>query len=100
MTSILKVKINGEWIDIPAIRGIDGKDGTSVTITSIVQSDEDDGVSIVTFSDGTTLNIKNGSKGIQGVAGQNYVLTEADKEEIAQMAVDLIPIYNGEVEEV
>ena len=32
--------------------------------------------------------------------GDDYVLTDADKSEIAQIAVDLLPKYNGEVEDV
>ena len=35
-----------------------------------------------------------------GKDGNDYVLTEADKQEIAQMAVQLFPVYNGEVESV
>ena len=49
--------------------GVDGKDGTSVTITSISQSTEDDGYSVVTFSDGKQLRVKNGSKGSAGEGG-------------------------------
>lgn len=42
-----------------------GSGGTvsTVTITSIQESEEDGGLNIVTFSDGRTLNIKNGRKG-------------------------------------
>lgn len=35
-----------------------------------------------------------------GAPGDDYVLTDADKSEIAQMAVDLLPKYSGEVEDV
>lgn len=36
----------------------------------------------------------------QGKNGDDYVLTDADKSEIARIAVDLLPKYNGEVEDV
>lgn len=49
--------------------GTDGEDGTSITITNIVQSNDDSGSNIITFSDGSTLTIKNGSKGDQGDIG-------------------------------
>lgn len=38
--------------------------------------------------------------GEPGASGDDYVLTEADKTEIAQMAVDLLPKYSGEVDDV
>lgn len=43
--------------------GIDGIDGTSVSIVSITQSEEDGGSNVVTFSDGSTLTVKNGKAG-------------------------------------
>lgn len=50
-------------------RGPAGLPGTSVSITSISQSTEDDGYSVVTFSDGKQLRVKNGSKGSAGEGG-------------------------------
>lgn len=50
-------------------RGPAGLPGTSVSITSISESTEDDGYSVVTFSDGKTLRVKNGSKGSAGEGG-------------------------------
>lgn len=38
-------------------------DGQSVTIAAVEESDEDGGENIVTFSDGTTLIVKNGKAG-------------------------------------
>lgn len=49
--------------------GEPGKDGTSVTVSSVTESTEDGGTNVVTFSDGKTLNIKNGSKGSDGQDG-------------------------------
>lgn len=48
----------------------DGKDGTSVTVTNVSTSAADGGSNVVTFSDGTTVTIKNGSKGSQGIQGE------------------------------
>jgi hypothetical protein len=45
--------------------------GPPITITNIVESSEDGGNNIITFSDGSTLTVKNGSKGSQGVGSLN-----------------------------
>lgn len=54
---------------IQGIQGEKGKDGTSVTVTNVTTSAADGGSNIVTFSDGKTVTIKNGSKGSQGEKG-------------------------------
>jgi hypothetical protein len=46
--------------------------------------------------------LDNGNEGteqdfLDSLKGNDYVLTEADKAKIAQMAFDLIPVYKGEV---
>lgn len=46
-----------------------GMNGTSVYITNINESTADSGNNTVTFSDGKTLNIKNGSRGSKGDTG-------------------------------
>lgn len=51
------------------IQGENGVDGTSVTIESKTESSEDGGSNVVKFSDGTTISIKNGSKGSKGETG-------------------------------
>ena len=48
---------------------VDGKDGTSVTVKSVNESTADGGSNVVTFSDGKTVIIKNGSKGGDGSPG-------------------------------
>lgn len=53
------------------LNGTNGTNGTSVTITDTIQSDEDDGVNTVIFSNGTMLDIKNGSRGATGSAGKD-----------------------------
>lgn len=46
-----------------------GGGGGSITITDIVMSPVDGGSNVVTFSDGNTLTVKNGSKGSAGATG-------------------------------
>lgn len=100
--------------------GAKGDPGTSVTITKISESTDSGGSNLVAFSDGKTLTIKNGkdgkdgqdgvtpTKGIDyfdgkdgepGKDGSDYVLTESDKQEIAEMAAELVDIPGGEVTE-
>lgn len=79
--------------------GTNGKDGTSVSVSSVSESTADGGANVVTFSDGTTLTVKNGSKGStgekgdtgeQGIRGEKgdkgdpYTLTEDDRAAIVQ----------------
>ena len=65
--AILKVRNpNGSWSDIPAIKG---EPGASVTIKNVSESTADGGNNVVTFSDGKTVTIKNGSKGTKGDKG-------------------------------
>lgn len=67
-----EAKASGEFDGQPGADGKDGKDGadgTSVTITDITESNEDGGSNVVTFSDGNTLTVKNGSKGADGEGG-------------------------------
>lgn len=66
--------------------GNNGKDGTSVTVKSVSESTADGGSNVVTFSDGKTVTIKNGSTGPQGPKGDTgpaYSLTTTDKNTIA-----------------
>lgn len=81
--------------------------GESVSIVSVITSPSDDGYNIITFSDGSTLTVKNGSKGSrgergldgeqgptgeQGPAGNDYVITEEDYDAIATEAAKKIDI--------
>ncbi len=65
--------------------GTNGTNGTSVTVQSVSESSADGGDNVVTFSDGKTLSVKNGKTGAAGKDGNDYVLTPADKSEIAEM---------------
>lgn len=64
---------NPASVNIKGETGTPGKDGASITITDAVESTEDGGNNIITFSDGTTLIIKNGSSGAQGEAGKDGI---------------------------
>lgn len=46
----------------------DGKNGISVSILDVHESTEDGGINVVTFSDGKTLAVYNGSKGSSGTS--------------------------------
>lgn len=62
---------NGNFIHIPAIRG-----------------------KSFTYDDFTEEQL-NGLRGKDGKDGQDYVLTEGDKREIAEIALSLIPTTEG-----
>ena len=74
-----------------------GKDGESVTITNIKESTAANGTSVVTFSDGKTLSIKNGRNGVNGntpVKSVDY-FTPAEIEEIVNdAAADAAELVN------
>lgn len=70
-----------EGTDLPTSSGEKGDPGTSVTISSIVESAEDGGTNVVTFSDGNILNVKNGNKGNDGTSGSGENTIEAYKTE-------------------
>lgn len=53
----------------PGERGPTGKDGLSITVESVSRSAADEGYNVVTFSDGKTLTVRNGSKGSKGDKG-------------------------------
>ena len=68
--------------------GQNGTDGIGITSTEINASGE----LVLTYSDGSTANVgavvgAKGDKGDTGADGQDYVLTENDKHEIAQTAI-------------
>lgn len=51
--------------------GENGQDGASVIVQSVSESTEDGGNNIVTFSDGKTVTVKNGTKGFKGDPGKD-----------------------------
>lgn len=60
---------DGDSVAVGYVMGRDGEDGTSVTITNVTESDEGGGESVVSFSDGNTLTVKNGRHGDPGSDG-------------------------------
>ena len=56
--ALAQAKTSGEF------DGADGVNGTSVTVSGVTESTADGGSNIVTFSDGKSVTIKNGSSGI------------------------------------
>lgn len=57
-------------------QGERGEKGDPISVTDIILSDKDDGVNIITLSDGTVITIKNGSKGLPGVQGEQGIQGE------------------------
>lgn len=66
-------------------KGDPGNDGTSVTISSVVESTEDGGNNVVTFSDGTVLNVKNGNKGDGGTSESSNSIEAYKTEYIGEL---------------
>lgn len=69
--AVLLATVTAEVIHVKGADGVDGKDGTSITISNISESTADGGTNTVTFSDGSALNVKNGSKGSAGADGRD-----------------------------
>lgn len=67
--------------------GTTGKDGTSVTISSVTESTEDGGNNTVTFSDGKKLTVKNGKTGANGKDGSDANVTS----ETIESALGYVP---------
>ena len=66
----IRVQDSQAWVAARMTIDKDETPGNSITITHITESTEDGGSNVVTFSDGTSLTIKNGSKGSTGAQGQ------------------------------
>ena len=68
-----------------AIPGADGKSAYEIAVENGFSGSEADWLA--------SLKGANGKDGINGTNGQDYVLTVADKQEIANLATDTIPAY-------
>lgn len=79
---------DGSWANLVALSDLKG---TSVTITNVSQNDSAGGTSIITFSDGKTLNIKNGTDGKTPVKGTDY-FTTSEIDDIAEQAAAKVDI--------
>ena len=105
---ILKIKINGVWQTIPAIKGTDGKPGTQgkpgvdgFSPIAKVETITNGATITITDKNGTTTaTILNGAKGDPGTNGTTPVkgvdyYTEADKQEMVQLVLAAIPSAEG-----
>ena len=101
---ILKIKINGVWQTVPAIKGTDGKPGTNgkpgvdgFSPIAKVETITNGATITITDKNGTTTaTILNGTKGDPGTNGTTPVkgvdyYTEADKQEMVQLVLAAIP---------
>lgn len=101
---ILKIKINGVWQTVPAIKGTDGKPGTQgkpgvdgFSPVAKVETITNGATITITDKNGTTTaTILNGAKGDPGTNGTTPVkgvdyYTDADKQEMVQLVLAAIP---------
>ncbi|MBQ1211986.1 MAG: hypothetical protein IIX69_01055, partial [Clostridia bacterium] len=81
-----------------SIQGAGGTPGTSVTVSTVTESEASGGINTVTFSDGKTLNVKNGKDGKDGKDGEKgdpYTLTDTDKNTIVNAVIASLNNANG-----
>ena len=101
---VLKIKVNGVWQTVPAIKGTDGKPGTQgkpgvdgFSPVAKVETITNGATITITDKNGTTTaTILNGAKGDPGTNGTTPVkgvdyYTEADKQEMVQLVLAAIP---------
>ncbi len=75
-----------------SIKGEIGPSGTSIRITGIEESNEDGGINLIRFSDGSIIQIQNGTKGEKGdkpIRGTDY-WTKDDKADVVAEAVEVV----------
>ena len=75
----------------------DGENGTSVTVANVSESAVSGGTNTIVFSDGKTVNIKNGKDGSNGktpVKGIDY-FTEADQTDVVNSVLAALPTWTG-----
>ena len=79
--ALAQAKASGEFDGADGKNGSNGAPGTSVTIEDIEESTADGGENVVTFSDGTTLNIRNGTQGDAGKGVENMFQSTTSNED-------------------
>lgn len=105
---ILKIKINGVWQTVPAIKGTDGNPGSKgdpgvdgFSPIAKVETITNGATITITDKNGTTTaTILNGAKGDPGTNGTTPVkgvdyYTESDKQEMVQLVLAAIPSAEG-----
>lgn len=101
---ILKIKINGVWQTVPAIKGTDGNPGSKgdpgvdgFSPIAKVETITNGATITITDKNGTTTaTILNGAKGDPGTNGTTPVkgvdyYTDSDKQEMVQLVLAAIP---------
>ncbi|MDE6506293.1 MAG: phage baseplate upper protein, partial [Eubacterium sp.] len=85
LTELLTEKLNnGEFI---GAQGEKGDDGFSPIVT-VTSSDNGHNVTITDSKGDKSFDVFNGEQGIPGEDGKDYILTESDKKDIADLAVE------------
>jgi hypothetical protein len=85
--------VDASYVYVGAYSSIRGSAGSSVSITEVSESTTDGGENVVTFSDGKTLTVKNGTKGEPGatpVKGTDY-WTDEDKSDTLFYVATTLP---------
>ena len=87
------VGTESEWLEsLKGVKGNPGTDGKSITSTEINANGE----LVLTYSDGSTVNVgvvvgakgEKGDTGATGADGNDYILTDTDKTEIANIVIN------------
>lgn len=102
----VSIKVNGTWTELPALQGSQGETGatgqtgaTGKGITSITKTATNGLVDTytITYSDSTTstFEVTNGSNGTNGTNGSDYVLTNNDKSDIADLVYAMFTAAEG-----
>ena len=92
--ALAQAKESGEFDGVDGADGDDGVSVVSVEQTTTSTADGGENIITVTLSNGNkaTFKVKNGSKGPAGANGSDYVLTDEDKQAIADLAAVLVDV--------
>lgn len=88
-------RVSQLYNDLGFVRGSEIKSTIENALTTAKESGEFKGDAF-TYEDFTEEQLES----LKGKDGNDYVLTKSDKQEIANMTIQLIPVYQGEVESI
>ena len=74
----------------PSIRGVEGRRGEKgdpITVEKVTESSTDGGVNVVEFSDGSKLNVRNGSVGSPGEPGFSPTVNISKSEKVTTIKI-------------